>query len=90
MSLHNQRTRLARLEARRRRRETDENAISDFEIARRVAFLLRCAVEGIGPPGTLATATRVSCLLQKVPMLTPEQIEEARIEREKSKLKHAV
>lgn len=64
MSASDLRRRLAKLEAsKKRKRVIDHEGMSTFELARRVAFTLTCAVHGHGGEETLNAATNICRIL---------------------------
>jgi hypothetical protein len=59
VSIAEQRKRLAKLEARRRRVKRDASEVTEVEVARAIGWVLTCAVEGRGGDRMLEAWTMI-------------------------------
>lgn len=91
MTIADQRRRLAKLEAQRKRRVFRESQGTPAIVtARATAYALFCAVEGIGGPEMFEHGRAIAAILASVPSPTPERLAEIKLARAKAHLRHAV
>jgi hypothetical protein len=90
MTIADQRKRLAKLEARKRKVRIREDHATDVEISRAIGFALYCGVEGIGGPPMLEAATQIAHLLAKAPQFSPEERAAAAEKAKRAHLRHGV